>query len=165
MWGSEQILERIKLAGFDERAAEEDSPSILMRFKRHLKITSGQLDTAPLIDVVFLLMIYFMLTSSFIMQPGIKIKLPTALTTESIEKKQFIISIAADGSIFYQEQSVTLKMLKNILEIESKQNPDIVLIIKGDYYATHGKVVEVMDLAKVAGVSHLAIATQPVEEK
>lgn len=136
-----------------------------MRFKRHLKITSGTLDTAPLIDVVFLLMIYFMLTSSFIMQPGIKIKLPSALSTESMEKKEIIISIAADGSIFYREKSVTLKALKKILETEGRKNPESILIIKGDYDVAHGKVVEVMDLAKVAGISCLAIATQPVEEK
>lgn len=136
-----------------------------MRFKRHLQITSGKIEFAPLIDIVFLLMIYFMLTSSFIMQPGIKIELPTALTTESIEKKELIVSIATDGSIFYREKSVTLKMLKTILEAESRSNPNVILIIKGDYNVVHGKVVEVMDLAKIAGVSHLAIATQPVEEK
>ena len=118
-----------------------------------------------MIDVVFLLMIYFMLTSSFIMQPGIKIKLPSALSTESMEKKEIIISIAADGSIFYREKSVTLKALKKILETESRKNPEVILIIKGDYDVVHGKVVEVMDLAKVSGISCLAIATQPVEEK
>ncbi len=136
-----------------------------MRFKRHLGITSGRLEIAPLIDVVFLLMIYFMLTSSFIMQPGIKIKLPAALTTESMEKKEIIISIAADGSIFYRGKNVTLKALKKILESESRRSPEATLIIKGDYDVAHGKVVEVMDLAKVAGISCLAIATQPVEEK
>ena len=135
-----------------------------MRFKRHLKISSGRLDVAPLIDVVFLLMIYFMLTSTFIMQPGIKIKLPTALSTESMEKKEIIVSLTADGSIFYKEKNVTPEELKTILEDESKRNSATMLIIKGDYSVAHGKVVEVMDMAKVAGISSLAIDTQPVKE-
>jgi len=120
---------------------------------------------APLIDVVFLLMIYFMLTSTFIMQPGIKIKLPTALSTENMEKKQIIVSLTADGSIFYKEKNITPGELKTILETESRRNSNTMLIIKGDYSVAHGKVVEVMDLAKVAGISSLAIATQPLEEK
>jgi len=136
-----------------------------MKFRRHLKITSGKLDIAPLIDVVFLLMIYFMLTSTFIMQPGIKINLPSALSTESMEKKQVIVCLTADGSIFYEEKNITIEALKSILETESRRNPQIMLIIKGDYNVAHGKVVEVMDLAKISGVSRLAIATQPVEEK
>ena len=136
-----------------------------MRFKRHLKITSGKLDMTPLIDIVFLLMMYFMLTSTFIMQPGIKINLPSALSTESMEKKQVIVCLTADGSIFYEEKNITIEALKNILETESRRNPEIMLIIKGDYDVVHGKVVDVMDLAKVSGVSSLAIATQPVEEK
>ena len=136
-----------------------------MKFRRHLKITSGKLDMTPLIDIVFLLMMYFMLTSTFIMQPGIKINLPSALSTESMEKKQVIVSLTADGSIFYEEENITIEVLKNILETESRRNPGIMLIIKGDYDVTHGKVVEVMDLAKVSGVSSLAIATQPMEEK
>ena len=136
-----------------------------MKFRRHLKITSGKLDMTPLIDIVFLLMMYFMLTSTFIMQPGIKINLPSALSTESMEKKQVIVSLTVDGSIFYEEKNITIEALKSILETESRRNPEIMLIIKGDYDVVHGKVVEVMDLAKVSGVSCLAIATQPVEEK
>ncbi len=136
-----------------------------MRFKRHLKITSGKLDMTPLIDIVFLLMMYFMLTSTFIMQPGIKINLPSALSTESMEKKQIIVCLTADGSIFCEEKNITIEVLKSILETESRRNPEIMLIIKGDYDVAHGKVVEVMDLAKVSGVSCLASATQPVEEK
>ena len=136
-----------------------------MKFRRHLKITSGKLDMTPLIDIVFLLMMYFMLTSTFIMQPGIKIKLPSALSTESMEKKQVIVCLAADGSLFYEEKNISIETLKTILETESRRNPEIMLIIKGDYDVVHGKVVEVMDLAKVSGVSCLAIATQPVEEK
>lgn len=136
-----------------------------MKFRRHLKITSGKLDMTPLIDIVFLLMMYFMLTSTFIMQPGIKIKLPSALSTESMEKKQVIVCLAADGSLFYEEKNISIETLKTILETESRRNPEIMLIIKGDYDVVHGKVVEVMDLAKVSGVSCLAIATQPMEEK
>ncbi len=137
--------------------------NFIMKFKRHYQTTTGKLEIAPMIDVVFLLMVYFMLTSSFIMQPGIKIELPEAKTTQLMEKKEFVVSLTKDGSIFYQEKSVSLAELQKILEEEAKKFPENILIIRGDYKTLHGKVVEVMDIAKLCGVKELAIATQPKE--
>ena len=69
-----------------------------MRFKRRIFLEKGKLDIAPLIDVIFLLLVFFMLTSSFIFQPGIKINLPKAITSEVIQKENLIVIIKEDNS-------------------------------------------------------------------
>jgi len=133
-----------------------------MTFKRHYNITKGEINLAPLIDMVFQLIIFFMLSSSFIMQPGIKIKLPKAETTETIKEKEIFVDISENGTIFYNGKVVSLVKLKNIFENEiKKEGKGIILVIKGDKNTKHGIVVNVMDLGKKCGIERIAIATMP----
>jgi biopolymer transport protein ExbD len=133
-----------------------------MTFKRHYSITKGEINLAPLIDMVFQLIIFFMLSSSFIMQPGIKIKLPKAETTETIKEREIFVDISENGTIFFNGKAVSLVKLKNIFEEEVKNNGNgIILVIKGDKDTKHGIVVNVMDLARKSGIERIAIATMP----
>lgn len=132
-----------------------------MRFPRHYEIVKGQLNIAPLIDVIFLQLIYFMLTSSFIMQPGIKINLPQAVTSETVSEKEILVSITKEGTIFYREQPVKKEELERILQGITTVDRDRVLIIKGDRKAEHGIVVEVMDIARRTGITKIVIGTMP----
>lgn len=128
-----------------------------MRFKRHVELEKGQLDIAPLIDVVFLLLIFFMLTSSFIFQPGIKINLPKAVTSEVIHEKSIIILINSKNYIYLNDRVITMSELASRLSIAAKENKP--LLIKADRRASLGKVVEVWDLCRDEGISRINIAT------
>ena len=132
-----------------------------MRFRRHYSITKGELNLTPLVDVVLLQLIYFMLTSSFIMQPGIKIKLPTATTTEKIEKREIFVSVSKEGIIFFKERCVSIDELEKLLLKERKKNGNLIIVIKGDREAKHGDIVKVMDIARKTGIEKIAIATMP----
>ena len=132
-----------------------------MRFRRHYSITKGELNLTPLVDVVLLQLIYFMLTSSFIMQPGIKIKLPTATTTEKIEKREIFVSVSKEGLIFFKERCVSIDELEKLLLKERKKNGNLIIVIKGDREAKHGDIVKVMDIARKTGIEKIAIATMP----
>jgi biopolymer transport protein ExbD len=132
-----------------------------MKFPRHYSMQKGELNITPLVDVIFLLLIYFMLTSSFIMQPGIKIKLPEAATTEKVEKEEIVVSVSEEGVIFYQDRPVTIEFLAEILSRKVRNRKDLTLVIKGDKGAMHGRIVSVMDKARKAGVNKIAIATMP----
>ncbi|MCM8825615.1 MAG: biopolymer transporter ExbD [Candidatus Omnitrophica bacterium] len=136
-----------------------------MKFSKKYEIFKGQTNLAPLIDVVLLILIYFMLTSSFIMQPGIKINLPTAISTDTIEKNEVFISVSAEGIIFLGEKQVSPQELENSLRKLKETSKDIVIVIKGDVNTLHGKIVSVMDIARVAGISKIAIATTPASER
>ena len=133
-----------------------------MKFKGHVEFKKGQLDIAPLIDVVFLLLIFFMLTSSYIFQPGIKINLPKAVTSEVIQEKNLIIAVSAEDLVYLNDTPVTLKQLKVYLEgIVDEQRP---LLIKSDRAASLGKVVEIWDLCRDVGLRQINIATYQPQE-
>lgn len=128
-----------------------------MKFKRHVELEKGQLDIAPLIDIVFQLLIFFMLTSSFIFQPGIKINLPKAVTSEVIDEKSLIILVTGNNYIYLNDRMITMSELASRLRIAAKENKP--LLIKADRRASLGKVVEVWDLCRDEGISQINIAT------
>jgi len=121
-------------------------------------MSSGQLDMAPLIDVVLNLLIYFLLTSSFIMQPGLKIKLPEAKTTEQGIPSPVLVSVTKGNQVFYKDRQVGLGELEVLLSADGRKGR-FVLLVKGDEAASHGLVVKVLDLARLAGADRLIIAT------
>lgn len=132
-----------------------------MKFSRRYSIVKGELNIAPLIDVVFLQLIYFMLTSSFIMQPGLKINLPQAATSETLTKKEVIVDISKEGAMFFRENPVSIEELEAIFQETAHLNADAVLIIKGDKKTEHGIVVGVMDSARKSGIKKIVIGTMP----
>lgn len=128
-----------------------------MNFKRHRQLARGELDLAPLIDVVFLLLIFFMLTSSFIFQPGIKVNLPRAITSEMLSEDSAIINITAENLIYYRQKLVTSRELNSVLkEIALARQP---VLIRSDRRASLGRIVEVWDMCRQEGVRQVNIAT------
>jgi len=130
-----------------------------MKFKRHTQLEHGlgQIDIAPLIDVVFQLLIFFMLTSSFIFQPGIKVNLPKAVTSEVIQEENLVITVSRENVVYLNEKVVTVKELRSSLaEVAQKNRP---LLIKADRRASLGRVVEIWDLCRELGINKVNIAT------
>ncbi len=131
-----------------------------MKFKRKKKIHPPP-DITPLIDVVFLLLIFFMISTSFADKPGIKIDLPKA-NADIIKKEnnEVRVYIAKDGNIVVDGRKVGISQLDKIFSDAADLGNQTTVIIKADKYAAHGRVVEVMDNAKEAGITKLAIATE-----
>ena len=120
----------------------------------------------PLVDVVFLLLIFFMLSTTFIVAPGIKVKLPKSSSTEvSREKKEVRVVMSQDDKVYVEQKLVSLEELGKYLTKAARENPEGMVIIQADERVLHGKVVEVMDVAKISGFNKLAIATRPKERK
>lgn len=128
-----------------------------MRFKRRLKIEKGLLDLMPLINVFFLLLIFFIFTSSFIFQPGIKVNLPKAVTSEVIQQEAAVIIITKEDKIHLNEREISQDELASNLRIIAKEKR--ALLIKADNHASLGRVVEVWDMCRSEGVSQINIAT------
>lgn len=129
---------------------------------RRLELEKGRLDIAPLIDVVFQLLIFFMLTSSFIFQPGIKINLPKAVTSEVLHEYNIVITITSQNLIYLENKAITSNELTKKLEKEVAPGKKPVLI-KADRKASLGRVVEVWDICRASGISQVNIATNPEE--
>ena len=130
-----------------------------MRFKRHMELEHGlkQIDIAPLIDVVFQLLIFFMLTSNFIIQPGIKVNLPKAVTSETVKTENIEIVISGENVTYTNGRVVTQAELKSLLTQVVRRQQSI--LIKADRRASLGRVVEVWDLCRDLGINQISIAT------
>lgn len=118
------------------------------------------INITSLIDVLFLLLIFFMVSSTFLEQPGIKLELPQAQSAVVVEKKDYTLYMSKEGEMFLNDEKVTLKTLEAKLKEAMPAMKDGALILKADQDATHGRVVKVMDIAKESGVKKLIIGTK-----
>jgi len=128
------------------------------------KRVSTQLNIAPLIDVVFLLLVFFMLSSHFVTQSGIKITLPEAVTAKLHPEEDIIISITEDNHLYLNEEEVTLDNLLDELRSKVKKTEKKTVIIKADKKIDLGLAVRVMDIAKQAEAEGLVISTKMEKE-
>ena len=115
------------------------------------------IDIAPIVNIVFLLLLFFMLTSSFVMQPGITVDLPRALTSEVLKPENIEILVTSGNTTYLNDKTLTLSDLKTFLKQGAKRNYTI--LIKADKQASLGRVVEIWDLARGLGFSQINIAT------
>lgn len=136
-----------------------------MKLNRRFKRTAPTLDVTPMADMVFLLLIFFMLSSAFLVEPGIKLKLPKTKTAEIQTEQKLIISIKDTGEIFLNDREIALKDLERELRAILPLQKEKLAIIRADKNTKHGLVVEVLDRVKLAGCEKLAIATTAKEEK
>jgi biopolymer transport protein ExbD len=119
------------------------------------------LDMTPLIDVVLMLVIFFMLTTTFVLAPGIRVDLPQGRSVQRAHEGDAIVIVTQEGTIYYRDKKIDLNDLQAALQQAQQEQPGLRLVIKADQNARHGRVVEVMDMAKGVGIERLAIATAP----
>ena len=136
-----------------------------MRFKK-TKDEEPRLGITPLIDIVFLLLIFFMVTSHFHMASGISIRLPK-VTQRALNKdsEKITIMIDREGHTYLKGNIIDLKKLATELKSLVVKKGLIHLLLEADKDVAHGKVVQVMDLAKRAGVLSIIIAADWKPEK
>lgn len=130
-----------------------------MEFEGTKKVTV-QLNIAPLIDVIFLLLLFFMLSSHFVDQPGIKINLPDAVTSKIHSEEDIVISITRENELYLNEENVDLGNLLERLHFKIEKAKRKTVIIKADEKIDLGLAVKVMDIAKQAEADGLVISTK-----
>ena len=137
----------------------------MIEFDEHVSEKMG-MDLAPLIDVVFLLLIFFLLTSIFV-KPSIPLDLPKSEAARVVDKPEVSVAIKKDGSIMLNDNDILLSELYAAL---SKIYRDLLLedrsiSLMSDREVPFGRVVEVMDIAKKAGVENISILTERKRER
>lgn len=116
---------------------------------------SVPVDIAPMIDVVFQQLIYFMLTSSFVLAPGIRVNLPKADTGQRLSISNLVITLTKDHVVYWDETVVSLKELRNRLN----RAGDKPVLIRADRHAYVDKLIELWDLCRESGHEEVHIAT------
>ena len=118
------------------------------------------INITSLIDVLFLLLIFFMVSSTFLEQPGMKLDLPKTSEHENVRAEGYTLFITDSETLFLNEEQVTLENLPQALKLIADAVEDKGLILKADEGIRYGMVVEVMDLVKQSGIVKLVVATE-----
>lgn len=135
-----------------------------MRRRRANVLEEGddvEINMTPMLDIVFIMLIFFIVTTSFIKPSGISVNQPRAATAERRESANIVIGISAAGEIWIGGHRVPVTAVRATISRMHAQNPDATIIVQADKKAPSGLLVRVMDQVRLAGVSNMAIAAQP----
>ena len=144
-----------------------------MKFKRDRKRRiNPNLDMTPLIDVVFQLLIFFMLTSTFVVQSTIQIEMPEAEGAAQLDQKDLSVTLAygtggpeGKGKIYVNSEEVpTLEELTRILSEHASERPELMLLVRTDARTDTGRLVEVLGIASSVGIQKFGIGAQPPDD-
>ncbi|MHB9030658.1 MAG: ExbD/TolR family protein [Candidatus Latescibacterota bacterium] len=114
--------------------------------------------------IIFLLLIFFLLSSTFVLQPGVKVQLPVTTTTDISSEKSIVVSLTKDGAVYLNDEQVNKLELGALLRQKILDIGKPILILRADKAVTVESLVEIMDIAKTAGGDRLVIATAPKEQ-
>lgn len=127
------------------------------------KKVSVNLNIAPLIDVVFQLLLFFALTAYFVAHQGIEVSLPNSQSAVPIQRQQVTVFVTKNGEVYYNSEKIAISQLSNMLMQSKLDNQTVIL--KSDESVHLGLIVKVIDEIKRAGLKDLVIATEKVIEQ
>lgn len=130
-----------------------------MRRISHLgSVEESAVDLTPLIDVVFIMLIFFIVTASFVKETGIDVNKPDAPTAEVKKKAAILIAIDANNNIWIERRKIDIRAVRPNIERLHAENPQGSVVIQADEDSKNKMLVEVMDAARQAGVYNIALA-------
>jgi biopolymer transport protein ExbD len=116
-----------------------------------------------LTDIVLLLLIFFLLSSSFIIQPGIKVKLPKAAAGEVEKVDQIAVTLLTNQQLYLNQEQISKSDLGSRIRPLLAKNPQRVVVLRAEKDVRLENAVEIIDIAKLAGADRFVIATQPIQ--
>jgi len=130
--------------------------------RRHHKQEEAQVDMTSMLDIVFIMLIFFIVTSSFVRESGVEVNRPTASNVVSQKEADIFVAITSANDIYIDKRMVDVERVEATLEHLMLDKPDASLVIQADEHAYSGTVVKVMDAAKGAGVKNIALAAEKI---
>ncbi len=134
-----------------------------MRRKRSRESDESEVDMTPMLDVVFIMLIFFIVTASFVKESGIDVTRPPAATAERKERGNILVAITANDQIWIDRRQVDPRALRANIERLHAENPGGSVVIQADVDSKNGLLILVMDAARSAGVSSVALAAEIIE--
>jgi biopolymer transport protein ExbD len=124
----------------------------------HKRESSAEVNIAPLLDMVFILLIFFVITTNFNRQSGVEVQKPKAQSAVYQGQKTILVGISREGSVHIHGRQVNIETLSRIVATELSRRPDANLVIVADRNSLLGRSVEVMDACILAGVKKISVA-------
>jgi biopolymer transport protein ExbD len=123
----------------------------------------SEVNLTPMLDVVFIMLIFFIVTASFVKEAGIDITRPPAATAERKERGNILVAITANDQIWIDRRQVDARSIRANIERLHAENPQGSVVIQADKDSKNGLVVQVMDAARLAGVKSVSLAAEVVQ--
>ncbi len=121
-----------------------------------------RIEIIPMIDTMFFLLVFFMIaTLSMTIQQGMPVSLPTAESSTDTKTENVSLTLTQDGGLYYNKEIITLQELEQRLVNLQQTSTDPSLLINADKQVPHGRVIKVMDLIRLSGITSMGIATEP----
>lgn len=130
--------------------------------KKNLELKTN-IDLTPMIDVVMLLVVFFLTTSTFSKMGEIKINLPLSNSSTDSREENFVITLTQKGNVYWNNQLIEKKELKTLIEQAVSEKNDRTFVIKGDKNTSYQNLIEIMDLARLGGAYNIALDVQQNE--
>ena len=116
------------------------------------------IDMTPMLDIVFIMLIFFIVTTSFVKEAGIDVNRPSANTAQTVKKGNIMIAVSDGGAVWIDKRKVEVGAVRANVERLRAENPEGAVVIQADEESKSGIVVEVMDQVRLAGVLNISIS-------
>lgn len=128
------------------------------KFKREADETD--INLTPMLDVTFIMLIFFIVTASFVKEAGIDVNRPGAVTAETKERASIFIAITETGQVWIDRRPVDVRAVQANIERLLAENPQGQVVVQADKESKNGILVRVMDAARLAGVENVSLAAE-----
>ena len=120
------------------------------------------LNITPMLDIVFIILIFFVVATSFVKESGVDVSRPGAHSSERKERGNIMVAITADNAIWIDKREVDIRAVRANIERLHADNPEGAVVIQADENSRTGLLVQIIDQARLAGVSDVSIAADPI---
>ena len=120
-----------------------------------------EIGLTPMLDIVFIMLIFFIVSTSFVKEPGIDPQRPRAETADAKTRGNILIAISPADAIWMNKKRIQLTDVRPLVEAAVAENPESSVVIVADRQASTGMVIDLMDRARVAGVANVSLAAEP----
>ena len=135
-----------------------------MRSRRSQAVEESAIDITPMIDIVFIMLIFFVVTASFVKEAGVEVNRPSAETAERKQRASILIAIDPDDRVWIDKRPVSIEAVRVNLERLRGENPEGSVVIQADSESKHEVLSKVLDAAKAAGVEDVSLAATPLKD-
>ncbi|BDQ35875.1 biopolymer transporter ExbD [Pseudodesulfovibrio nedwellii] len=131
-----------------------------IRYTRGARSRKSDINMTPLIDMVFILLIFFIVTTSFVRESGVEVQRPTAQSAQTKEQANVLLGLTSDGQIFVEGRALDIRSVRAYMERFLAETPDGSVVIVADKESMTGNTVQVLDQCRLAGVKNISIAAR-----
>lgn len=130
--------------------------------RRHTdsEVDGNDIDITPMLDIVFIMLIFFIVTTSFVKESGVTVSRPSAQTAEEKKGSNILLAIRANGEIWIDRRAIDVRAVRPNIERMKAENPEGAVIIQADEFSPTGLLVKVMDQVRLAGITNISISAE-----